>query len=119
LAGETFNIASPKQLAVILFEKLKIPYGKKTKTGYSTGSDVLEKNAKEFPICAKVIDYRELTKLKSTYVDALPELISPVDGRLHTVFHQAITTTGRLSSTSPNLQNIPIRTPRGRQVRQA
>jgi DNA polymerase I len=119
LAGEVFNIASPKQLATVLFEKLKIPSGKKTKTGFSTGSDVLEKNARTFPICGKILDYRELTKLTSTYVDSLPLLLSPVDERVHTSFHQALTSTGRLSSTDPNLQNIPIRTERGRAVRKA
>lgn len=119
MAGETFNIASPKQLAVVLFEKLKVPIGKKTKTGFSTGSDVLEKNAAEFPICSKIIDFRELSKLRSTYVDALPSLVNQEDGRLHTHFHQALTSTGRLSSSNPNLQNIPIRTERGRLVRQA
>lgn len=118
-AGESFNISSPKQLAEILFEKLKLPTGKKTKTGFSTGSDVLEKLSKDYPICDLVIQYRELAKLKSTYVDALPNLISPEDGRLHTHFHQAKTTTGRLSSSNPNLQNIPIRTDRGRMIRRA
>lgn len=118
-AGESFNISSPKQLGAILFEKLKIPSGKRTKTGYSTDSDVLSRLAAEYPICALVIEYRELTKLKSTYVDALPLLVDPNDGRLHTHFHQAVTQTGRLSSTNPNLQNIPIRTERGRAIRNA
>ncbi|HEX4923689.1 MAG TPA: DNA polymerase I [Bdellovibrionales bacterium] len=117
--GETFNIGSPKQLGHILFDKLKLPAGKKTKTGYSTDSGVLEKLCDEFPICRKILEYRELTKLKSTYVDALPLLVSPDDGRLHTTFNQAVTTTGRLSSTNPNLQNIPIRTPRGSGIRRA
>lgn len=119
LTGEEFNIASPKQLGVVLFEKIGIPAGKKTKTGYSTGADVLEKNAKKYPVCQAIIDFRELSKLKSTYVDALPELVNKDDGRLHTYFHQALTATGRLSSTNPNLQNIPIRTERGRMVRKA
>jgi DNA polymerase I len=118
LAGESFNIASPKQLGAILFEKLKIPVVKKTKTGYSTDSDVLNKLAARHPICTSIIEYRELTKLKSTYVDALPELVDS-EGRLHTTFHQALTQTGRLSSTHPNLQNIPIRSERGREVRKA
>lgn len=119
LADESFNIASPKQLSQILYEKLKIPATKKTKTGYSTDSDVLSKLAGSFPICQEIISYRELTKLKSTYVDALPLLIDPQDGRLHTHFHQALTQTGRLSSSNPNLQNIPIRTERGRLIRKA
>ena len=117
LAGEKFNVASPKQLAVILFEKLGLPAGKKTKTGYSTDNEVLQ--SLEHPIAKQVLQFRELSKLKSTYVDALPALIHPQDGRLHTHFHQALTTTGRLSSSNPNLQNIPIRTERGQQVRRA
>jgi DNA polymerase I len=119
LSGESFNISSPKQLGTVLFEKLKIPMMKKTKTGYSTDSDVLSKLAPQYPICDLVINYRELSKLKSTYVDALPELIDPVDHRLHTRFYQALTQTGRLSSANPNLQNIPIRTARGREIRHA
>ncbi|MCC6138275.1 MAG: DNA polymerase I [Bdellovibrionaceae bacterium] len=118
-AGEEFNVASPKQLGNILFEKLNLPKGKKTKTGYSTNSDVLEKLAPEFPIAALITDYRELAKLKSTYVDALPLLINPQTGRVHTQFNQAVTATGRLSSTHPNLQNIPIRTERGLRIRKA
>jgi DNA polymerase-1 len=118
-AGESFNIASPKQLGAVLFEKLKLPVSKKTKTGYSTDSDVLSKLAAQYPICELVIEYRELAKLKSTYVDALPSLIDARDGRLHTHFHQAVTQTGRLSSSNPNLQNIPIRTERGRAIREA
>lgn len=117
LAGQSFNVGSPKQLGVILFEKLQLAAGKKTKTGYSTGEDVLVKL--EHPIARKVLEWRELAKLKSTYVDALPEMINPQDGRVHTSFNQALTTTGRLSSTQPNLQNIPIRTARGQRVRQA
>ncbi|MBC7371371.1 MAG: DNA polymerase I [Bdellovibrionaceae bacterium] len=117
LAGESFNVGSPKQLGVILFDKLKLPPGKKTKTGFSTDTDVLQ--GLEHPVAKKVLQWRELSKLKSTYVDALPALISTEDGRLHTRFNQALTTTGRLSSTQPNLQNIPIRTPRGERVRQA
>jgi DNA polymerase-1 len=117
-AGGEFNVGSPKQLAQILFEKLKLPPSKKTKTGYSTDNDVLEKLKKEHPIADLVLSYRELTKLKSTYVDALPLLVKE-DGRIHSKFNQAHTTTGRLSSTDPNLQNIPIRTPRGERVRRA
>ena len=117
-AGETFNIGSPKQLSHILFEKLKLPVGKKTKTGFSTDNEVLEKLSKLNPIADQVLDYRELAKLKSTYVDSLPTLVKE-DGRLHTTFDQAATMTGRLSSINPNLQNIPIRTERGARVRKA
>jgi DNA polymerase-1 len=119
MAGEEFNVASPKQLSHILFEKMELPKGKKTKTGYSTANDVLEKLVDDYPIVEKVLEFRELSKLKSTYVDALPELVNEHTGRIHTVFNQALTTTGRLSSNHPNLQNIPIRTPRGRKVREA
>ncbi|MBX3021548.1 MAG: DNA polymerase I [Bdellovibrionales bacterium] len=118
-AGENFNIGSPKQLGHVLFEKLKLPVGHKTKTGYSTDSDVLEGLAKDHPIANHILNYRELTKLKSTYVDALPALVNPQTGRVHTSMNQAATSTGRLSSTNPNLQNIPIRTERGRLVRKA
>lgn len=116
-AGVSFNIGSPKQLGNILFEKMGLPAGKKTKTGYSTGEDVLAEL--EHPIAKLVLQWREFSKLKSTYVDALPEMIDPKDDRIHTSFNQALTTTGRLSSTNPNLQNIPIRTPRGQAVRKA
>ncbi|HRO67153.1 MAG TPA: DNA polymerase I [Pseudobdellovibrionaceae bacterium] len=116
LAGESFNIGSPKQLGHILFEKLGLPVVKKTKTGYSTDSDVLEKT--NHPIAEKVLLWRELSKLKSTYVDALPQLAKEGD-RVHTSFNQALTATGRLSSTAPNLQNIPVRTERGQRVRKA
>lgn len=119
IAGEEFNVASPKQLSVILFEKMGLTKGKKTKTGYSTATDVLEKLVEESPIAQKILDFRELSKLKSTYVDALPELINEKTGRVHTIFNQALTTTGRLSSNHPNLQNIPIRTERGKKVREA
>lgn len=121
LAGVKFNLASPKQLGEVLFEKLKIPYqGKKTKTGqYSTDEDTLSKLVNEFEIAKKLQDYREWTKLKSTYVDALPLLINPKTGRVHTSFNQAIAATGRLSSVDPNLQNIPIRTDRGKEIRKA
>lgn len=116
-AGESFNVASPKQLGVVLFEKLQLPVGKKTKTGYSTDEEVL--TGLDHPIAKLVLQWRELSKLKSTYVDALPEMIDAKDERVHTSFNQALTTTGRLSSTQPNLQNIPIRTLRGQQVRKA
>lgn len=119
LADGEFNIASPKQLGQVLFEKLMLPTDKKTKTGYSTDSDVLEKLRTLHPICQFVIDFRELSKLKSTYVDSLPQLVDATTHRLHTDFNQALTTTGRLSSVNPNLQNIPIRTERGLRVRRA
>lgn len=119
LADEVFNIGSPKQLGLILFEKLKCPTGKKTKTGYSTDNEVLESLAKDFAIAGLVLQWRELSKLKSTYVDALPTLIDRETGRVHTTFNQAWTATGRLSSLNPNLQNIPIRTERGNMVRKA
>jgi len=117
-AGGSFNVASPKQLAHVMFEKLKLPPSKKTKTGFSTDNDVLEKLRTEHPIAELVLEYRELAKLKSTYVDSLPLLVKE-DGRIHTHFNQALTMTGRLSSTDPNLQNIPIRTERGAKVRRA
>lgn len=119
LCGETFNIASPKQLGVILFEKLSLPSGKKTKTGFSTDNEVLESLKESHAIIAPILEFRELTKLKSTYVDALPSLMDPETHRVHTHFNQALTSTGRLSSTQPNLQNIPIRTKRGQEIRQA
>lgn len=115
-AGETFNILSPKQLGEILYNKLQIPGGKKTKTGYSTAADVLEKQAEEYPIIGDVLAYRTLTKLKSTYADGLVSCIAE-DGRIHTTFQQTVTATGRLSSTEPNLQNIPIRLEQGKQIR--
>jgi DNA polymerase-1 len=121
LAGEPFNISSPKQLGQILFEKLKVtdkPKLTKTKQ-YSTSEDILVKLADKHPIIDKILDYRSLTKLKSTYVDALPRLINPRDNRIHTSYNQAVAATGRLSSNNPNLQNIPIRTPRGREIRKA
>ncbi|MFN3840020.1 MAG: DNA polymerase I [Cyclobacteriaceae bacterium] len=121
LAGGEFNINSPKQLGELLFEKLKLgDKPKKTKTGqYATGEDVLLKLAPEHDIVQKILDFREYEKLRSTYVDALPKLISPRDGRLHTDYRQAVAATGRLSSNNPNLQNIPIRTEKGRQIRKA
>lgn len=115
-AGETFNINSPKQLGVILFEKLQMPNGKKTKTGYSTAADVLERLASDYPIVSEILEYRQLTKLKSTYADGLALCIAP-DGRIHSTFNQTITATGRISSTEPNLQNIPIRMELGRLIR--
>ncbi len=119
LAGESFNINSPQQLGKILFEKLKLPGGKRTKTGYSTDVEVLAQLSKEYPLPAKVLEYRSLAKLKSTYADALPLLINPATGRVHTSFNQTVTATGRLSSSDPNLQNIPIRTAEGRRIREA
>ena len=116
LAGEEFNINSPKQLGVILFEKLNLPFAKKTKTGYSTSADIMEKLMCEHPIVGKVLEYRQLTKLKSTYADGLSEYIQD-DNRIHSTFNQTITMTGRISSTEPNLQNIPIRFELGRQIR--
>ncbi|MHB8170662.1 MAG: DNA polymerase I [Thermincolia bacterium] len=117
LAGENFNINSPKQLAVILFEKLNLPVLKKTKTGYSTDAEVLEQLAEEHQIVDKILEYRQYVKLKSTYVDGLSALINPVTGKIHTTFNQTVTATGRLSSTEPNLQNIPIRLEEGRKIR--
>jgi DNA polymerase-1 len=121
LAGEQFNLDSPRQLGEILFGKLQIPYTEsKTKTGqYSTNEEVLQKLGHQYPITGKILDYRELAKLKSTYVEALPQMIHPSTGRVHTTFNQTIAATGRLSSISPNLQNIPIKTERGQKVRKA
>ena len=121
IAGQTFNLASPKQLGLILFEKLKlVEKPKKTKTGqYSTAEDVLSYLAKEHPIIADILDWRSLQKLQNTYVEALPNEINPKTARVHTVYNQAVAATGRLSSNNPNLQNIPIRTERGQQVRKA
>ncbi len=115
-AGEAFNINSPKQLGVILFEKMGLQGGKKTKTGYSTAADVLEKLAPEYPVVAKILEYRALSKLKGTYTDSLADYIDG-SGRIHSTFHQTVTATGRLSSADPNLQNIPIRTERGKELR--
>ena len=119
LAGEEFNLNSPKQLGEILFEKLGLPVIKKTKTGYSTNADVLEKLEGKHPIIPLISEYRELAKLKSTYIDSLPPLINEETGKIHTSFNQMVTATGRLSSTNPNLQNIPIRTEEGREIRKA
>jgi DNA polymerase-1 len=120
-AGVKFNIASPKQLGEVLFDKLHLdPQAKKTKTGqYQTGEDVLLRLANKSDIVADILDFRQLQKLKSTYVDALPQMINPKTGRVHTSYNQAVAATGRLSSNNPNLQNIPIRTERGREVRKA
>lgn len=117
ITGQEFNIASPKQLGKVLFEDLELPVIKKTKTGYSTNSDVL--NKLDHPVAELVLKYRESSKLKSTYVDSIPNLINKETGRIHTYFKQAVTTTGRLSSQNPNLQNIPIRTEKGRMIRKA
>ena len=121
IAGVRFNLASPKQLGEVLFEKLMLdPKAKKTKTGqYATGEDVLQKLAHQFPIVSDILAFRELTKLKSTYVDALPLLINPKTGRVHTTYAQAVAVTGRLSSNNPNLQNIPVRSDRGKEIRKA
>ncbi|MEO6722469.1 MAG: DNA polymerase I [Ferruginibacter sp.] len=121
LAGLRFNLASPKQLGEVLFEKLKLdPKAKKTKSGqYATGEDVLAKLAAQNKICHDILAFRELTKLKNTYIDALPQLINKRTGRVHTNYAQAVAVTGRLSSTNPNLQNIPVRTERGREIRKA
>ena len=116
MAGEEFNINSPKQLGVVLFEKLMLPHGKKTKTGWSTNADILDKLRDKHPIINEILEYRTLTKLKSTYAEGLLKLISP-DGRIHTSFQMTVTATGRLSSTEPNLQNIPIRKSFGAQIR--
>ena len=115
-AGEEFNINSPKQLGMILFEKMGLPGGRKTKTGYSTAADILEKLAPEHPIVKDILEYRQLAKLKSTYADGLAAVIEP-DGRIHSTFNQTITATGRISSTEPNLQNIPVRMELGRLIR--
>ena len=117
LAGEEFNINSPKQLGVVLFEKLELPVGKKTKTGYSTSHDVLMKLRLEHVIIEKIIDYRTYAKLKSTYIDGLKAVINPVSGRIHSSFNQTVAVTGRLSSTDPNMQNIPMKLEEGRLIR--
>lgn len=117
LSGEEFNINSPLQLGIILFEKMQLPGGKKTKRGYSTSADILEKLKEDFPIVDKILEYRQLTKLKSTYADGLANYICEEDERIHGTFNQTITATGRLSSTEPNLQNIPIRMALGREIR--
>ena len=118
-AGEEFNVNSTQQLAHILFEKIGLKHRRKTKTGYSTDVNVLEELAQEHPLPGHLLDYRELAKLKSTYVDALPALVHPKTGRIHASFNQAVTATGRLSVSDPNLQNVPVRTPLGREIRKA
>jgi DNA polymerase-1 len=119
LAGEEFNINSPKQLRVILFEKLNLPVFKKTKTGPSTDIDTMERLAGRHPLPQEILNFRQLSKLKSTYIDTLPSLVKPKTGRIHAKFNQTVAATGRLSSSDPNLQNIPIRTELGREIRRA
>lgn len=121
LAGLPFNINSPRQVGDVLFERLGIaPLHKtKTKSAYSTDAKALERLAGEHPVVQKILDYRQLFKLKSTYVDSLPTMVNPADGRIHTSFNQTVAATGRLSSSDPNLQNIPIRAEEGRQIRAA
>ncbi len=119
LAGEDFNLGSPRQVGSILFEKLALPRPRKTKTGYTTDAATLLRLKDEHPIVSKLLEYRELAKLKGTYVDTLPLLINPVTGRVHTTFNQTVTSTGRLSSSNPNLQNIPVRSELGRRIRKA
>jgi DNA polymerase-1 len=119
LAGETFNLSSPKQLATILFEKMGIHPPKKTDTGFSTDADVLEKLSLDHPIAAKILEWRSLEKLRSTYIEKLPQDINPRDGRIHPTFNQAVAATGRLSCQDPNLQNIPVRSELGKEIRAA
>jgi DNA polymerase-1 len=119
MAGEQFNINSPQQLGLILFDKLGLPMGKKTKTGYSTSVDVLSSLSQYHPLPEEVLNYRSLMKMKNTYVDALPRMVNPNTGRIHTSYNQTATVTGRLSSSEPNLQNIPVRTEEGREIRRA
>jgi DNA polymerase-1 len=119
VAGQKFNLSAPQQLAKVLFEDLRLPVGKRTKTGYSTDADTLEGLREKHPIIGLILEHRQLSKLKSTYVDALPQLVDPISGRVHTSFGQASTATGRLSSSNPNLMNIPIRTELGQRIRRA
>jgi DNA polymerase-1 len=119
VAGEKFNLNAPQQLAKVLFEDLRLPVGKRTKTGYSTDADTLEALRDKHPIVGLILEHRQLSKLKSTYVDALPQLVDPLSGRVHTSFGQASTATGRLASSNPNLMNIPIRTELGQRIRRA
>ncbi|HUY74803.1 MAG TPA: DNA polymerase I [Candidatus Dormibacteraeota bacterium] len=119
VAGQKFNLNAPQQLAKVLFEDLRLPVGKRTKTGYSTDADTLEALRDKHPIVGLILEHRQLSKLKSTYVDALPQLVDPLSGRVHTSFGQASTATGRLSSSNPNLMNIPIRTELGQRIRRA
>ncbi|MCG6507956.1 DNA polymerase, partial [Vibrio parahaemolyticus] len=118
IAGQEFNLSSPKQLQTIFFEQMKLPVIKKTPSGTpSTNEEVLQELALDYPLPAVILEYRGLAKLKSTYTDKLPKMINPSTGRVHTSYHQAVTATGRLSSTDPNLQNIPIRNEEGRRIR--
>ena len=119
VAGQKFNLNAPQQLAKVLFEDLRLPVGRRTKTGYSTDADTLESLREKHPIIGLILEHRQLSKLKSTYVDALPQLVDPLSGRVHTSFGQASTATGRLSSSNPNLMNIPIRTELGQRIRRA
>jgi DNA polymerase-1 len=120
LAGQPFNLGSPKQIGEIFFDKLGLPVVKKTATGKpSTDEEVLEKLAEDYPLPARILEHRGLAKLKSTYTDKLPQLADPASGRVHTHYAQAVAVTGRLSSNDPNLQNIPVRTPEGRRIREA
>src|SRR5712692_3789444 len=119
VAGQKFNLNAPQQLAKVLFEDLRLPVGRRTKTGYSTDADTLEALREKHPIIGLILEHRQLSKLKSTYVDALPQLVDPLSGRVHTSFGQASTATGRLSSSNPNLMNIPIRTELGQRIRRA
>ncbi len=119
VAGQKFNLNAPQQLAKVLFEDLRLPVGKRTKTGYSTDADTLEALREKHPVIALILEHRQLSKLKSTYVDALPQLVDPLSGRVHTSFGQASTATGRLASSNPNLMNIPIRTELGQRIRRA
>ncbi|TMF01216.1 MAG: DNA polymerase I, partial [Chloroflexi bacterium] len=119
LAGQKFNVSAPQQLAKVLFEDLRLPVGRRTKTGYSTDADTLEALREKHEIVPEILEHRQLSKLKSTYVDALPQLVDPLTGRVHTSFGQASTATGRLSSSNPNLMNIPIRTDLGQRIRRA
>ena len=119
VAGQKFNLSAPQQLAKVLFEDLRLPVGKRTKTGYSTDADTLEGLREKHPIVGLILEHRQLSKLKSTYVDALPQIVDPMSGRVHTSFGQASTATGRLSSSNPNLMNIPIRTELGQRIRRA
>jgi DNA polymerase-1 len=119
VAGYSFNLNAPQQLARLLFEDLRLPVGKRTKTGYSTDADTLESLREKHPVIGLILEHRQLSKMKSTYVDALPELVDPRTGRVHTSFGQASTATGRLASSNPNLMNIPIRTELGQRIRRA
>ena len=120
LAGETFNISSPKQIQTILYDKMELPILAKTPKGQpSTAESVLQELAEDYKLPQLILDYRSMSKLCSTYTDKLPQMVNPDTGRVHTSYHQAVAATGRLSSSNPNLQNIPIRTPEGRKIRQA